>query len=100
MAGKFRKIATEEETHRQFTAATGRDARAMPEPEGPLAYIARPYFFGAPDRVLEQVAVLRDCGVGIIDMAFQLGVGHVNYDNQAAAMELFARDVLPQIRNW
>ena len=98
--GTMHMAATEEETHRQFTAATGRDARAMPEPEGPLAYIARPYFFGAPDRVLEQVAVLRDCGVGIIDMAFQLGVGHVNYDNQAAAMELFARDVLPQIRNW
>ncbi len=98
--GTMHMAETDEETNRQFTAATGRDATTMPEPQGPLAYIMRPYFFGAPDRVLEQVSVLRDCGVGIIDMAFQLGVGHVDYDGQAVAMQLFADKVLPQIRDW
>jgi len=83
-----------------FKAATGRDASPLPEPRGPLAYIARPYFFGTPDQVIGQVQVLRDLGVGIIDTAFQPGVGLVDYEAQARQMELFAREVLPAIRAW
>ena len=98
--GSAHLAPTEDEAFDQFAAVTGRDARTMPKPEGVLAYIMRPYFFGPPDHVLEQVQVLRDCGVGIIDMAFQAGVGAVDYPRQAAAMELFAEKVLPEIRAW
>jgi alkanesulfonate monooxygenase SsuD/methylene tetrahydromethanopterin reductase-like flavin-dependent oxidoreductase (luciferase family) len=84
----------------EFMAITGRDPADMPEPQGALAYIMRPYFFGSPGSVTEQIAVLRDLGVGTIDMGFQAGVGLVDYEGQARQMELFAREVLPSIRAW
>ena len=70
------------------------------DPNAPLAYIMRPYFLGSPDSVLGQIGVLRDCGVGVIDMSFATGFGPLDYGRQADAMRLFAESVLPEIRAW
>jgi alkanesulfonate monooxygenase SsuD/methylene tetrahydromethanopterin reductase-like flavin-dependent oxidoreductase (luciferase family) len=70
------------------------------DPEGPLAYIARPYFLGSPATVIEQAAVLRDLGVGVIDMAVSAGIGEIDYEQQADVMTQFAEDVLPTIHGW
>jgi alkanesulfonate monooxygenase SsuD/methylene tetrahydromethanopterin reductase-like flavin-dependent oxidoreductase (luciferase family) len=91
---------TDEDARQQFMAATGRDPAAMPEPQGTLAYIMRPYFFGSPKSVLGQIEMLRELGVGTIDMGFQAGVGLVDYEGQAKQMALFAREVIPEIRSW
>jgi alkanesulfonate monooxygenase SsuD/methylene tetrahydromethanopterin reductase-like flavin-dependent oxidoreductase (luciferase family) len=91
---------SDEECRQALLAATGRDAAAMPAPEGPLAYISRPYFFGGPDAVLRQAEALCELGVGIIDMGFQAGVGLVDYEGQGRQMRIFADRVLPEIRSW
>ena len=71
-----------------------------PDLNNPLAYITRPYFLGSPKTVIEQARVLHDCGVGVIDMAFTTAMGRVDYQGQQAVMELFAKEVLPEIRAW
>ncbi len=71
-----------------------------PDPDAPLGYLVRPYFLGSPKSVLDQIAVLRDCGVGVIDMSFATGFGPLNYDVQAQSMKTFASAVLPEIRAW
>lgn len=91
---------TDEECRQVLLAATGRDSAAMPEPQGPLAYIARPYFFGGPDTVLRQIEVLRELGVGTVDLGFQAGVGLVDYEGQGRQMRIFAEQVIPEIRSW
>jgi alkanesulfonate monooxygenase SsuD/methylene tetrahydromethanopterin reductase-like flavin-dependent oxidoreductase (luciferase family) len=58
--------------------------------------IGKPYFLGSPDTVLKAFDVLRECGVGVVDMVFTIG-DHAQQEN---AMELFARHVLPTIQAW
>ncbi|MGI4746704.1 MAG: LLM class flavin-dependent oxidoreductase [Janthinobacterium lividum] len=60
------------------------------------ALILRPYFLGSPETVIDAFAVLRDMGVGVVDMVFTIGT----HDQQVAAMELFAASVLPTLRRW
>jgi alkanesulfonate monooxygenase SsuD/methylene tetrahydromethanopterin reductase-like flavin-dependent oxidoreductase (luciferase family) len=91
---------SDEECRQALLAATGRDATATPEPEGPLACLARPFFFGGPDSVLRRIEALHALGVGTVDMAFQAGVGLVDYAGQTRQMQLFAEKVLPEIRSW
>ena len=55
---------------------------------------------GGRDTVLEQIDVLRDCGVGVIDMALGVGMGQTDYDRQDEVMERFAAEILPEIRSW
>jgi alkanesulfonate monooxygenase SsuD/methylene tetrahydromethanopterin reductase-like flavin-dependent oxidoreductase (luciferase family) len=81
-------------------AIEGRGPSFPIDPEGPLAYIARPYFLGSPATVIEQIAVLRDLGVGVIDMAFASGVGAIDYDQQVDVVNQFAEEVLPTIHAW
>lgn len=60
------------------------------------ALILRPYFLGSPQTVIDAFAVLRDLGVGVVDMVFTIGT----HEQQVAAMERFAADVLPTLRSW
>jgi alkanesulfonate monooxygenase SsuD/methylene tetrahydromethanopterin reductase-like flavin-dependent oxidoreductase (luciferase family) len=58
--------------------------------------ILKPYFLGSPKSVLEGFEVLKQCGVGVVDMVFTIG----SHDQQVNAMELFAKHVLPTIKEW
>ena len=70
------------------------------DPQGPLAHIARPYFFGSSTTVTGQIEALHELGVGVIDMAFAAGVGAIDYERQADVVSQFAEEVMPAIRAW
>ena len=76
------------------TASGLTPARGKPPPLTPL--IVRPYFLGSSDTVLQKARKLHECGVGVIDMDFVIG----GYDQQLAAMEVCARNVLPEVQSW
>lgn len=85
-------------------AGSGAKANALPRGPGgtPLSptFIFAPYFTGGPRNVLRQIAALRDAGVGIIDINLSTSMTSVDYDGQAAALALFAKKILPEIRSW
>ncbi len=56
-------------------------------------------FVGSPDTVVKQLREFHDkCGVGVVDLAFQQpGLTH---SDVMAEIELFGREVLPQIRDF
>jgi alkanesulfonate monooxygenase SsuD/methylene tetrahydromethanopterin reductase-like flavin-dependent oxidoreductase (luciferase family) len=56
----------------------------------------RPFLFGGPSAVVDQIGALREAGVGNMDMAFTWP--GISYDQQLRAMECFAARVIPQIR--
>jgi alkanesulfonate monooxygenase SsuD/methylene tetrahydromethanopterin reductase-like flavin-dependent oxidoreductase (luciferase family) len=56
----------------------------------------RAQLLGGPDEVIEQARVLRECGVGVLDLAFPFG--GLATDRLHAAMSLFAAKALPQIQ--
>lgn len=74
------------------------EARATGTP-APIMIIGA-YLNGGPRNVLRQIALLRDAGVGIIDMNLSPSMTTIDYDAQAAATELFAKKILPEIRSW
>lgn len=88
-------------------ARTGRDA-APDIPVGPTpgerpgapgrASLAdmRPQLLGGPDEVIEQAHALRECGVGVLDLAFPFA--GVATERLRAAMSLFAAKAMPQIQ--
>jgi alkanesulfonate monooxygenase SsuD/methylene tetrahydromethanopterin reductase-like flavin-dependent oxidoreductase (luciferase family) len=57
----------------------------------------RPFLCGGPATVIEQIGVLREAGVGAMDIAF-VWPG-LSYQQQLESMERFASDVLPRIRD-
>ena len=65
-----------------------------------LAHIHRPFILGSPATVQAQVRSLHDAGVGLIDVAFQSGIGLLDRETQAQSTALFAREVLPEMRRW
>ncbi|MGH7906454.1 MAG: LLM class flavin-dependent oxidoreductase [Candidatus Binataceae bacterium] len=58
----------------------------------------RPFLFGNPAAAIDQIAELRECGVGNMDLAF-IWPG-VPYEKQLRSMECFASKVLPQVRGF
>lgn len=58
--------------------------------------ILQPYFLGSPSTIIDRFAVLRECGVGVTDMAFVIGT----HDQQVSALHLFSKQVLPTLRSW
>ena len=58
------------------------------------------YLTGGPRNVIRQIEALREAGVGVVDMNIGSSMATANYDGQAAATELFAKQVLPEIRSW
>lgn len=63
-------------------------------PIAPL--ILSPFFLGSAQTVCDRFAVLRDCGVGVVDMVFTIG----SHAQQEATLRRFAADVLPVIQSW
>ena len=104
--GNAHVAESDDQAHRDVGAGRGvtdmGPGYRVPEADlnNPLAYIARPYFLGSPETVLEQARVLHDCGVGVIDMSFTTAMGKVDYAGQHAVMKRFAQEVLPEIRAW
>ncbi len=58
--------------------------------------IGKPLFTGSSKTVSDACHALSDCGVGIIDTVFSIGT----HEEQVRSMEIFARDVIPQIHEW
>jgi alkanesulfonate monooxygenase SsuD/methylene tetrahydromethanopterin reductase-like flavin-dependent oxidoreductase (luciferase family) len=56
--------------------------------------ILEPYFVGGPRTILDRYDVLRECGVGVTDLAFVVG----SPEQQARSVELFGHAVLPELR--
>ena len=56
--------------------------------------ITEPYFVGGPETLKGRFETLRDCGVGVVDLAW--GVG--DPDQREAAMDCFAAEVLPAVQ--
>jgi hypothetical protein len=56
--------------------------------------ITEPYFVGGPDTLLGRFEALRDCGVGVVDLAWGIG----DPAQREAAMDRFAADVLPVVQ--
>jgi len=56
--------------------------------------VSEPYFVGGPHTLVQRFEVLRDCGVGIVDMAFGIG----SYEQKKASLDVFGAQVLPAIR--
>jgi len=56
--------------------------------------ITEPYFVGGPDTLKARFEALRDCGVGVVDLAWGIG----DPAQREAAMERFAADVLPAVQ--
>lgn len=55
--------------------------------------ISQPYFVGGPSTLIERFEVLRDCGVGVVDMAFGVGT----HDQKLSSLGVFAECVLPAV---
>jgi alkanesulfonate monooxygenase SsuD/methylene tetrahydromethanopterin reductase-like flavin-dependent oxidoreductase (luciferase family) len=67
-------------------------------PGAPTRSIAdmRPQLSGGPDEVIEQAHALRECGVGVLDLAFPFA--GLATERLRAAMSLYAAKAMPQIQ--
>lgn len=61
-----------------------------------LDLVAKPYFVGSPETLIEKFRVLHDIGVGVCDLPFVVG----SPDQQRASLDLFGREVLPVVQGW
>ncbi|CAH0495296.1 LLM class flavin-dependent oxidoreductase [Novosphingobium sp. CECT 9465] len=61
-----------------------------------LELVAKPYFVGSPETLIEKFRVLHDIGVGVCDLPFVIGTP----DQQRASLDLFGRKVLPTVQSW
>jgi alkanesulfonate monooxygenase SsuD/methylene tetrahydromethanopterin reductase-like flavin-dependent oxidoreductase (luciferase family) len=61
-----------------------------------LPLVLKPYFVGSPATVIERFQTMRECGVGITDLAFVIGTP----EQQLRSVELFARKVIPVVHAW
>lgn len=53
--------------------------------------VLEPFFVGGPETLKGKLETIRDCGVGVVDLAWGIG----NPAQREAALECFAADVLP-----
>jgi hypothetical protein len=56
--------------------------------------ITEPYFVGGPATLAGRFETLRDCGVGVVDLAWAVG----DPAQREATMDLFAEHVLPKVQ--
>lgn len=63
-------------------------------------FVMGAYLTGGPRNVLRQIELLRDAGVGIVDMNLASSIETVDFDGQVVATKLFAEKILPEIHNW
>lgn len=92
---------TDEQAHTDmatfFGARSAEQARMQSKTLGgpPIVpLILHPYFLGSPKTILSRYDELRDCGVGVTDLAFVIG----SPEQQARSIELFGSAVLPELR--
>ena len=52
--------------------------------------VLEPYFVGGPETLKGKMEAIRDCGVGVVDLAWGIG----RPDQREQAMECFAKGVL------
>lgn len=55
--------------------------------------VSEPYFVGSPDTLRGRFETLRDCGVGVVDLAWGIG----DAAQREASLDRFAADVLPAV---
>ena len=94
---------TDEQAHGDMVAWFGQQAEAQGKLQsatlgGPpvLELVAKPYFVGSPQTLVEKFRVLHDIGVGICDLPFVIG----SPEQQRASLDLFGKDVLPVVQAW
>jgi alkanesulfonate monooxygenase SsuD/methylene tetrahydromethanopterin reductase-like flavin-dependent oxidoreductase (luciferase family) len=94
---------TDEQANADMTAHFGAKAEESARLQsktmgGPplLPLVLKPYFVGGPETMIRQFQTLRECGVGITDMAFVIGTPQ----QQRRSLELFGEKVLPVVRSW
>jgi len=63
-------------------------------PQIPL--VLSPYFVGGPETLIDKFNTLRECGVGVVDMAFVIGTP----EQQRQSVETFAATVMPTVKSW
>lgn len=56
--------------------------------------VSEPYFVGGPDTLIGRFETLRDCGVGVVDLAFGIG----EPEQRERAMDVLAERVMPAVR--
>lgn len=61
-----------------------------------LDLVAKPYFVGSPETLIERLRVLHDIGVGVVDLPFVIGTP----DQQRASLDLFGKEVMPVAQGW
>lgn len=62
----------------------------------PLApLISEPYFVGGPQTLIDRFEALRDCGVGVVDLAWGIG----DPGQREAALDCFAGNVLAKVQS-
>ena len=61
-----------------------------------LQLVLEPYFVGGPQTLINKFEVLRDAGVGVVDMAFVVGTPQQQRDS----IEVFAGTVMPVVKSW
>lgn len=91
--------AAEDDLERHFGAqATEQAALQSKTMGGPpkVPLVAKPYFLGSPETVVERMKVMADCGVGVVDLCFSVG----DLNQQRNAMALVAEKVMPVVRGW
>lgn len=94
---------TDEQAESNMIAYFGQQAEAQGKLQsatlgGPpvLDLVAKPYFVGSPETLIEKFRVLHDIGVGVCDLPFVVG----SPEQQRASLELFGREVLPVVQGW
>lgn len=94
---------TDEQAESDMIAYFGQQAEAQGKLQsatlgGPpvLELVAKPYFVGSPETLIEKFRVLHDIGVGVCDLPFVVG----SPEQQRASLDLFGREVLPVVQGW
>lgn len=94
---------TDEQSVSDMIAYFGQQAEAQGKLQsatlgGPpvLDLVAKPYFVGSPETLIEKFRVLHDIGVGVCDLPFVVG----SPEQQRASLDLFGAEVLPVVQGW
>jgi len=76
------------------------EAKARATGEDAPLIVRGPFFTGDAKSILTQIEGLKNAGVGVIDIGIAASKSGVDYAAQAQALEIFGREILPEIRDW
>jgi alkanesulfonate monooxygenase SsuD/methylene tetrahydromethanopterin reductase-like flavin-dependent oxidoreductase (luciferase family) len=91
--------------------ASGKSARMIPTKTGEMIDVTKNFtvekamdaglvFGGTPDEVFEQIVEFDQYAGGIGNLLLMMQGGELNHDNTTASMKLFARHVLPRLKEY